>query len=43
MSDNICPVCGARSTECFRCSECGKLFDDDDSGGRGGSMLGGNR
>ncbi|WP_336359015.1 hypothetical protein [Haloarcula sp. CGMCC 1.6347] len=42
MSDNICPVCDARSTECFRCSECGKLFDDDDSG-RTDSMLGGNR
>ncbi|WP_255356217.1 hypothetical protein [Haloarcula sp. CBA1127] len=41
MSDNICPVCDAVSTEIFRCSECGKLFDDDESSGRSGSMLGG--
>lgn len=43
MSDNICPVCDAKSAECFRCSECGKLLTGDDESGSGSSTLGGAR
>lgn len=42
--DAQCPVCDAMSDFIYRCSECGKLFEDD-GGSRdaGRSVLGGGR